>query len=121
MIEALAAAGLYRDPAGEAAVRRAGDDVQECRIHRHANSAPPWSNAIFCRPGTKLVEIIAEGQFDPWSSHFGAMNRFEHVVLFQHQSLEALLKDPRHDKDSEFAYDVDVPRLVETVETMLRD
>ncbi len=77
-------------------------------------------NAIFCRPGTKLVEIIAEGQFDPWSSHFGAMNRFEHVVLFQHQSLEALLKDPRHDKDSEFAYHVDVPRLVETVETMLR-
>ena len=48
-------------------------------------------NAIFCRPGTKLVEIIAEGQFDPWSSHFGAMNRFEHVVLFQHQSREALL------------------------------
>jgi hypothetical protein len=76
-------------------------------------------NAIFSRPGTKLVEIIAEGQFDPWSSHFGAMNRFEHVVLFQHQSQEALLSDPRHLKDSEFSYDVDVPRLVETVETLL--
>jgi len=78
-------------------------------------------NAIFCRPGTKLVEIIAEGQFDPWSSHFGAMNRFEHVVLFQHQTHEALLRDPRHLKDSEFAYDVDVPRLVETVETLMRE
>ncbi|HEX9170967.1 MAG TPA: glycosyltransferase 61 family protein [Roseiarcus sp.] len=78
-------------------------------------------NAIFSRPGTKLVEIIAEGQFDPWSSHFGAMNQFEHVVLFQHQSEEALLKDPRHAQDSEFAYEVDVPRLVETVETLLRE
>jgi capsular polysaccharide biosynthesis protein len=77
-------------------------------------------NAIFSKPGTKLVEIIAEGQFDPWSSHFGAMNKFEHVVLFQHQSEEALLKDPRHAQDSEFAYTVDVPRLVETVETMMR-
>ena len=78
-------------------------------------------NAIFSRPGTKLVEIIAEGQFDPWSSHFGAMNRFEHVVLFEHQSQEALLKDPRHLKDSEFSYDVDVPRLVETVETLMKE
>ncbi len=78
-------------------------------------------NAIFSRPGTKLIEIIAEGQFDPWSSHFGAMNRFEHVVLFQHQSHEALLKDPRHLKDSEFAYEVDVPRLVETVDALMRE
>jgi capsular polysaccharide biosynthesis protein len=78
-------------------------------------------NAIFSRPGTKLVEIIAEGQFDPWSSHFGAMNRFEHVVLFEHQSQDALLSDPRHLKDSEFSYEVDVPRLVETVGTMLRE
>jgi capsular polysaccharide biosynthesis protein len=77
-------------------------------------------NAIFSRPGTKLVEIIAEGQFDPWSSHFGAMNGFEHVVLFEHQSDEALLKDPRHAQDSEFSYDVNVPRLVETVESMIR-
>jgi capsular polysaccharide biosynthesis protein len=77
-------------------------------------------NAIFSRPGTKVVEIIAEGQFDPWSSHFGAMNGFEHVVLFEHQSEEALLKDPRHAQDSEFAYDVDVPRLVGTVERLMR-
>ena len=67
------------------------------------------------------MEIIAEGQFDPWSSHFGAMNKFDHVVLFEHQSQEALLKDPRHLKDSEFSYDVDVPRLVETVETLMKE
>ena len=27
------------------------------------------ANVMFCRPGTKIVEIIAEGQHDPWSSH----------------------------------------------------
>ena len=27
------------------------------------------ANVMFCRPGTKVVEIIAEGQHDPWSSH----------------------------------------------------
>ena len=31
------------------------------------------SNAYFCPPQTKIVEIIAEGQHDPWSSHFCAM------------------------------------------------
>jgi hypothetical protein len=49
------------------------------------------------------------------------MNRFEHVVLFQHQSQEALLRDPRHLKDSEFSYEVDVPRLVETVDALMRE
>ncbi len=78
-------------------------------------------NAYFCRPGVKLVEIIAEGQFDPWSSHFGAMLQLNHVVLFQHQPQEVLLKSPRHAKDSEFAYAVDVPRLVETVEKLLAE
>jgi capsular polysaccharide biosynthesis protein len=78
-------------------------------------------NAIFSKPGTKVVEIIAEGQFDPWSSHFGAMNQFNHVVLFEHQSEEALMKDPRHDQDSEFSYDVNVPRLVDTVTRLLAE
>jgi capsular polysaccharide biosynthesis protein len=78
-------------------------------------------NAIFCRPGTKLVEIIAEGQYDPWSSHFGAMNQLNHVVLFQRQSAETLLNTPRHVKDSDFAYTVDVPRLIATVEGLIRE
>jgi hypothetical protein len=49
------------------------------------------------------------------------MNKFNHVVLFEHQSQEALLKDPRHLKDSEFSYEVDVPRLVETVDALMRE
>ena len=77
------------------------------------------TNAMFCKPGTKVVEIIAEGQHDPWSSHFGAMLGLEHVVLFQRQSEETLASAPRHMKDSPFTYAVDVPRLVDTVEALL--
>ena len=76
-------------------------------------------NAFFCRPGTKVVEIIAEGQHDPWSSHFGAMLELEHVVLFQPQTEEALASAPRHMKDSPFTYAVDVPKLVETARAVL--
>jgi capsular polysaccharide biosynthesis protein len=77
------------------------------------------SNAYFCPPDTKIVEIIAEGQHDPWSSHFCAMLGLEHVVLFQRQSAEVLASMPRHVKDSTFAYAVDIPKLVETVKALV--
>jgi len=77
------------------------------------------TNAYFCPPETKIVEIIAEGQHDPWSSHFCAMLGLEHVVLFQRQSREVLASMPRHMKDSPFSYAVDVPKLVETVKALL--
>jgi capsular polysaccharide biosynthesis protein len=77
------------------------------------------ANAVFCRPGTKVVEIIAEGQHDPWSAHLCAMLELDHVVLFQKQSDEDLLDHPRHAKDSEFQFSVDVEQLVETVEALL--
>jgi capsular polysaccharide biosynthesis protein len=77
------------------------------------------SNAYFCPPHTKIVEIIAEGQHDPWSSHFCAMLGLEHVVLFQRQSDEVLASMPRHVKDSTFAYAVDIPKLVETVKALI--
>jgi capsular polysaccharide biosynthesis protein len=77
------------------------------------------SNAYFCPPDTKIVEIIAEGQHDPWSAHFCAMLGLEHVVLFQRQSAEVLATMPRHVKDSTFSYAVDVPKLVETVKALI--
>jgi len=77
------------------------------------------TNAYFCRPEIKIVEIIAEGQHDPWSSHFCAMLGLEYVVLFQRQSDEVLASMPRHLKDSPFSYAVDVPKLVETVKALL--
>lgn len=77
------------------------------------------SNAYFCRPETKIVEIIAEGQHDPWSAHFCAMLGLEHVVLFQRQSDEVLATMPRHVKDSPFSYAVDTRKLVETVKALI--
>jgi hypothetical protein len=77
------------------------------------------ANVVFCRPGTKVVEIIAEGQHDPWSSHLCAMLDLTHVVLFQRQSEEDLAAAPRHMKDSTFAYAVDVSKLVETVAALI--
>ncbi len=77
------------------------------------------SNAYFCPPQTKVVEIIAEGQLDPWSSHFCAMLGLEHIVLFQRQSDDVLASMPRHMKDSAFSYSVDVPKLVETVKALI--
>jgi capsular polysaccharide biosynthesis protein len=77
------------------------------------------TNAYFCPPQTKLVEIIAEGQHDPWSSHLCAMLGLEHVVLFQRQSDEVLASMPRHIKDSPFSYAVEIPKLVETVKALI--
>ncbi len=77
------------------------------------------TNAYFCPRRTKIVEIIAEGQHDPWSSHLCAMLELEHVVLFQRQSDEVLASMPRHVKDSIFAYEVDIPKLIETVKALI--
>jgi capsular polysaccharide biosynthesis protein len=77
------------------------------------------SNTFFCPPQTKVVEIIAEGQHDPWSSHLCAMLGLEHVVLFQRQSEEVLASVPRHVKDSTFSYAVDISKLVETVKALI--
>jgi capsular polysaccharide biosynthesis protein len=77
------------------------------------------ANVMFCRPGTKIVEIIAEGQHDPWSAHLCAMLELDHVVLFQKQSEQDLLDHPRHAKDSEFQFSVDLESLVRTVKALL--
>ena len=79
------------------------------------------ANLVFCRPGTRIVEIIAEGQHDPWSAHLCAMLELNHVVLFQRQSEEKLIAAPRHQKDSEFSFTVDVPRLAEAVKAVLAE
>jgi capsular polysaccharide biosynthesis protein len=77
------------------------------------------ANVMFCRPGTRVVEIIAEGQHDPWSAHLCAMLELDHVVLFQRQSEQDLLDHPRHAKDSEFQFSVDIEGLVQRVETLI--
>ena len=118
MIEALKALGfvaIQPDKLGfdEQALLFAQAEIIVCEF------GAALSNAYFCPPHTKIVEIIAEGQHDPWSSHFCAMVGLEHVVLFQRQSAEALASMPRHVKDSTFAYAVDIPKLLETVKALV--
>jgi capsular polysaccharide biosynthesis protein len=118
MIEALKALGfvaIQPDKLGfdEQALLFAQAEIIVCEF------GAALSNAYFCPPHTKIVEIIAEGQHDPWSSHFCAMLGLEHVVLFQRQSDEVLASMPRHVKDSPFSYAVDVPKLVETVKALI--
>jgi len=118
MIEALKALGfvaIQPDKLGfdEQALLFAQAEIIVCEF------GAALSNAYFCPPHTKIVEIIAEGQHDPWSSHFCAMLELEHVVLFQRQSEEVLASMPRHVKDSTFSYAVDVPKLVETVKALI--
>ena len=98
MIEALKALGfvaIQPDKLGfdEQALLFAQAEIIVCEF------GAALSNAYFCPPQTKIVEIIAEGQHDPWSSHFCAMLGLEHVVLFQRQSDEVLASMPRHVKD----------------------
>jgi hypothetical protein len=97
----------------EQALTFAGADIIVCEFGAAA------TNVVFCREGAKFVEIIAEGQYDPWSAHLAAMLGLEHVVLFQRQTAEALANAPRHKKDTAFAYSVDVKTLVETVRRLI--
>ena len=118
MIEALKALGfvaIQPDKLGfdEQALLFAQAEIIVCEF------GAALSNAYFCPPHTKIVEIIAEGQHDPWSSHLCAMLGLEHVVLFQRQSDEVLASMPRHMKDSPFSYAVDIPKLVETVKALI--
>ena len=99
-------------PFDEQALLFAQADVIVCEF------GAAMANVVFCRPGTKIVEIIAEGQHDPWSAHLCAMLELEHVVIFQRQS-EAALATPRHVRDTTFTYAVDVPKLAATVDALL--
>jgi hypothetical protein len=78
------------------------------------------ANAMFCPPGTTVVEIIAEGQDDPFSAHLAAMLELNHVVLFQRQSdAEKRRSQSRRLKDARFVFSVDVARLVQTVKALI--
>ncbi|HUO53401.1 MAG TPA: glycosyltransferase 61 family protein [Rhodoblastus sp.] len=67
------------------------------------------ANVVFCPPGAKVLEIISEGQHDPWSSHLCGMLGLEHVVYFQPLTEEERLsRGDRFAPSPDFAYRVDV-------------
>jgi capsular polysaccharide biosynthesis protein len=74
------------------------------------------ANVVFCAPGTKVVEIISEGQHDPWSAHLCAMLGLEHVVQFQALSEEERLsRGDRFAPSPDFAFTADVAAIVAAV------
>lgn len=50
------------------------------------------ANVVFCRKGTKIIEIIPSNQNDPWSVHLCSALELNYVVLFQ----EVLHKDRKN-------------------------
>jgi capsular polysaccharide biosynthesis protein len=75
------------------------------------------ANLVFSPPGTKVVEIICEGQNDWWSSNLCAMLDLEHVVQFQRLTEEELRAGAiRHVVAEDFSYSADVAAICATVD-----
>lgn len=75
------------------------------------------ANTVFCKRGTKVIEIIPEGQRDPWSAHMCGALEIEHVVLFHavaDADREPIDIGGRSLNNIYFKYDADI-ELVETV------
>lgn len=77
------------------------------------------ANVVFCPPSAKIVEIISEGQHDPWSSHLCAMLGLQHVVQFQILSQEERLsRGDRFSPSPDFAFTADVAAICAAVERL---
>lgn len=77
------------------------------------------ANVVFCPPQAKIVEIICEGQTDPWSAHLCGMLGLEHVVQFQSLSQEELrVGETRHAQPENFAYLADVAAICAAVDRL---
>lgn len=78
------------------------------------------ANVVFCRPGTKVLEIITMGQHDPWSSRLCAMLGLEHVVYFQRLTeAEILARGDRFAPSPDFAYHADLAPIVDLAARLL--
>jgi capsular polysaccharide biosynthesis protein len=82
------------------------------------------ANVVFCRPGTKIIEIIPENQNDPWSSHLCASMALEHVTLFQKakdEDRESIEIGGRIHTNIFFKFDVDIAIVIDTVRRIEHD
>jgi capsular polysaccharide biosynthesis protein len=76
------------------------------------------ANAVFCKPGTRIIEIIPENQNDPWSSHLCSSMGLEHVVLFhkvKNEDRESFEIAGRIHNNIFFKFDADVNIIIDTV------
>lgn len=80
------------------------------------------ANVVFCKPGTKIIEIIPEGQKDPWSAHMCGALDLEHVVLFH--PVDDADREPidiggRSLNNIYFKYDADIDLVVDVVKKLM--
>jgi hypothetical protein len=77
------------------------------------------ANVVFCPPDARIVEIISEGQHDPWSAHLCAMLGLEHVVQFQRLSEEERIsRGDRFAPSPDFRFTADVAAICVAVERL---
>jgi capsular polysaccharide biosynthesis protein len=79
------------------------------------------ANLVFCKPGTKIIEIIPENQNDPWSSHLCASMELEHVVLFhkvKDEDRELFEIAGRIHNNIFFKFDADINAIIDRVRRM---
>ncbi len=75
------------------------------------------ANVVFCPAGAKVLEIISEGQHDPWSARLCGMLGLEHVVHFQKLSEdERLSRGDRFAPSPDFAFAADIAAICATVD-----
>lgn len=82
------------------------------------------ANVVYCEPGTTVVELIPEGQCDPWSVRLCAALRLGHVQLFQMVAPHdrRVIRIGGKDYDNiDFSFDVDVRSVVETVKKIIAE
>ena len=79
------------------------------------------ANVVFCRPGTKIVEIIPEDQNDPWSAHLCASLGLEHITLFhkvRDQDRKSVEIGGQNYFNIHFNYQVDVDLVCKVVDSL---
>ena len=78
------------------------------------------ANAVFCSKDARIVEIICEGQMDPWSAHLCAMLGLDHIVQFQRLTEEELRAgETRHVNPENFSYSADVAAICAAVDQLI--
>jgi capsular polysaccharide biosynthesis protein len=79
------------------------------------------ANVVFCRPGTKIIELIPENQNDPWSSHLCASMKLEHITLFHKvddADREAFEIGGRIHTNIFFKFEANIPTIVNVIKKL---
>ncbi len=79
------------------------------------------ANVVFCRPGTKVVEIIPDMQNDPWSRHLCASLELEHITLchpIKDEDRNTFKTADRIRKNISFSFDANIELIRDVIEQL---